>query len=369
VTAYYVGLMSGTSMDGIDAALVSFGDRTVAIHATHTLQYPPELKAALLAAIREPLDVPLDPSGDLDLRVGECFRDAARAVIESARVDPADIVAIGSHGQTLRHQPGAAKPFSLQIGNAKIIASGNRISTVSNFRQADIAAGGQGAPLVPPFHQWLFSSTDSDRVVVNIGGIANITILRADGSDVIGFDTGPGNGLMDAWIGHHLGKPYDQNGQWSASAPVIQPLLEQFLDDPYFELRPPKSTGFEYFNLRWLQGFKVGRFDPVEVQATLCELSAASIAGAIARYAATTREVFVCGGGSHNDELMRRLRRNIPGAEISSTAAVGLDPDWVEAVAFAWLAMRTMRGETGNLPSVTGASHKVVLGDIHSARP
>lgn len=367
MTDYYVGLMSGTSMDGIDAALVSFGDRNVSVHATHTQQYPQELKAALLTAIREPLDVPLDPSRDLDRRVGECFRDAARAVIESSRVDPADIVAIGSHGQTLRHQPNAAKPFSLQIGNAEIIAGGNRITTVSNFRQADLAAGGQGAPLVPPFHHWLFGTTESDRVVVNIGGIANITILRADGGDVVGFDTGPGNGLMDAWIGHHLGKPYDQNGQWSASAAVIQPLLEQFLDDPYFELHPPKSTGFEYFNFRWLQGFNVDRLDAAEVQATLCELSAASIAEAIAKYAATTREVFVCGGGAHNDELIRRLSRNMPGAEVSSTATVGLDPDWVESVAFAWLAMRTMRGETGNLPSVTGASHKVVLGDIHSA--
>lgn len=367
MTAYYVGLMSGTSMDGIDAALVSFGDRHVAVHATHIGRYPQELKAALLAAIREPLDVPLDQSGDLDRRVGECFRDAAQTVIGSAGVDPADIVAIGSHGQTLRHQPNAAIPFSLQIGNAEIIASGNRITTVSNFRQADIAAGGQGAPLVPPFHRWLFGSTETNRVVVNVGGIANITVLRADGTDVIGFDTGPGNGLMDAWISHQLGEPYDQNGQWSASAPVIQPLLEQFLDDPYFELRPPKSTGFEYFNYGWLQGFNVGRFDAAEVQATLCELSAASIAGAIAKYAATTREVLVCGGGAHNDELIRRLSRNMPGAEVSSTATVGLDPDWVESVAFAWLAMRTMRGETGNLPSVTGASHKVVLGDIHSA--
>ena len=367
MTAYYVGLMSGTSMDGIDAALVSFGDRNVAIHATHTEHYPQELRAELLAAIRESLDVPLDPSGDLDHRVGECFRDAARAVIESACVNPDDIVAIGSHGQTLRHQPDAAKPFSLQIGNAGIIASGNRITTVSNFRQADIDAGGQGAPLVPPFHEWLFGSPESDRVVANIGGIANITILRADGSDVIGFDTGPGNGLMDAWISHHLGEPYDRNGRWSASAPVIESLLEEMLNDPYFARRPPKSTGFEYFNLRWLRGFNVGRFDAAEVQATLCELSAASMAGAIAKYAATTREVFVCGGGSHNDELMRRLRRNMPGATVSSTASVGLDPDWVEAVAFAWLAMRTMRGETGNLPSVTGATHKAVLGDIHSA--
>ncbi len=365
--AYFVGLMSGTSMDGIDAVLVRFGDRDVTIHATHTAQYPPALKQALLAAIRKPLDVPLDTSGDLDRRVGECFRDAALAVIDIAGIDRREIVAIGSHGQTLRHQPNAAKPFSLQIGNAEIIARGTRTTTVANFRQADIAAGGQGAPLVPPFHQWLFGSTASNRVVVNIGGIANITILRGNGSDVLGFDTGPGNGLMDAWIRHHREQTFDQGGLWAASGSVNRSFLERLLDDSYFDLPPPKSTGFEYFNLPWLQGIDVSGIAPADVQATLCELSAVTIANAIAKYSGDRHDVFVCGGGSHNTELMRRLRRNLPDAEVLSTAAAGLDPDWVEAVAFAWLAMRTMRGETGNLPSVTGASHKVVLGDIHSA--
>lgn len=359
--------MSGTSMDAIDAVLASFGDRKVAIHATHTEHYPQELKAALLVAIGEPLDVPLDPSGELDRRVGECFRDAARAVIESAQIDRAEIVAIGSHGQTLRHQPHAAKPYSLQIGNAEIIAKGNSVTTVSNFRQADIDAGGQGAPLVPPFHQWLFGSAESDRVIVNLGGIANITILRADGSDVLGFDTGPANSLMDAWVRHKLGEPYDQDGRWAASGSVIPSLLKQLLHDRYFERPPPKSTGFEYFNLHWLQEFDVGNYDAADVQATLSELSAATIASAIRTHATTTRDVFACGGGSHNNELMRRLRQDLPGTTVSNTASVGLDPDWVEAVAFAWLAMRTMRGETGNLPSVTGATRKVVLGDIHSA--
>jgi anhydro-N-acetylmuramic acid kinase len=358
--------MSGTSMDGIDAVLVSFDNNSVAIHATHSEQYPAELKEALLAAIREPLAVALDQSGDLDRRVGECFRDAARTVIERSDVNRQGIIAIGSHGQTLRHQPNAEEPFSLQIGNAAIIAAGNQTTTVANFRQADISAGGQGAPLVPPFHQWLFGSADSDRVVVNIGGIANITVLRADGSDVIGFDTGPGNGLMDVWIRHHLDQPFDQSGRWAAAGTVIAPLLEQMLDDPYFVLRPPKSTGFEYFNLAWLQRLDIGRYNAIDVHSTLCQLSAITIATAIQKYAADTREVFVCGGGAHNVELMRRLRQDLPEADVSSTAAVGLDPDWVEAVAFAWLAMRTINGQTGNLPSVTGARHKVVLGVIHS---
>jgi len=363
---YYVGLMSGTSMDGIDAALVSFGGASVDIHATHSEPYPQDLRDALLTAIREPLDVVLDPSGELDRRVGECFLDAALAVIEESGVSRREIVAIGSHGQTLRHQPNAVEPFSLQIGDAKIIAAGTGTTSVANFRAADIAAGGQGAPLVPPFHQWLFACADSNRVVVNIGGIANITVLPAGVSGVLGFDTGPGNGLMDAWVSRHLRKAFDHAGEWAASGIIIGPLLDDFCGDPYFQLRPPKSTGFEYFNPKWLRRFEVDHFDPADVQATLCELSAATIATAINEYTENTQEVFVCGGGVHNTELMRRLSHYLSTAVVSSTLAAGLDPDWVEAAAFAWLAMRTMNGESGNLPSVTGATHKVVLGDIHS---
>ena len=363
---YYVGLMSGTSMDGIDAALVSFGDASVTIHATHSGPYPKDLQDALLSAIREPLDFELDTSGELDRRVGECFRDAALAVIDKSKVSRQEIVAIGSHGQTLRHQPNAVEPFSLQIGDAKIIAAGTGTTTVANFREADIAVGGQGAPLVPPFHQWLFGSGDSDRVIVNIGGIANITVLSAGGLGILGFDTGPGNGLMDAWISQHQDKPYDQEGAWAASGSVVESLLAEFLGDPYFRLHPPKSTGFEYFNPNWLQSFDIDRFAAADVQTTLCELSAATIATAINESASNTGEVFICGGGVHNTELMRRLDQHLSAATVSSTQSVGLDPDWVEAIAFAWLAMRTMHGQTGNLPSVTGASHKVVLGDIHS---
>jgi anhydro-N-acetylmuramic acid kinase len=240
------------------------------------------------------------------------------------------------------------------------------LTTVANFRQADIQAGGQGAPLVPPFHQWLFHSADADRVIVNIGGIANVTVLPANGSDVIGFDTGPGNGLMDIWIKRHRDLSFDRDGGWAAGGSVIESLLEQFLGDPYFELQPPKSTGFEHFNREWLKRFDVDRFEAVDIQATLCEFSARSIAQSIDKHAGNSREVFVCGGGTHNRELLRRLRQQLPSMTVSSTASAGLDPDWVEAVAFAWLAMRTMNEQTGNLPSVTGATHKVVLGDIHS---
>jgi len=364
---YYIGLMSGTSMDGIDAALVSFDNPGVVIKATHSQAYSNELKDELLSAIRAPLDVQLDPSGDLHRRVGECFRDAALAVIDKSDVALKDIVAIGSHGQTLRHQPDADPPFSLQIGEAGIIASGSRITTVANFREADIAAGGQGAPLVPPFHAWLFQSEGADRVVANIGGIANITILPGDDSDVTGFDTGPGNGLMDVWIRQRRALPFDDLGQWAASGNVIDSLLEDFLDDPYFKLSPPKSTGFEYFNLEWIQRFDPDRFAAADVQATLCALTEKTIANAIRQHAPDTREIFVCGGGARNAELMRRLDQAEETLSVSTTLSLGLDPDWVEAVAFAWLARRTMNGQSGNLPSVTGATHEVVLGDVHAA--
>lgn len=363
----YVGLMSGTSMDGIDAVLVNFSASGVDIRASHSHSYPPALGKALRAAANQTLDVEIDVSGELDRQVGECFRDAALAVIDNSGVDPRAIIAIGSHGQTLRHQPNAAAPFSLQIGDADIIAQGTRITTVANFRAADIAAGGQGAPLVPPFHQWLFGRVKSpdERVVANIGGIANITILPANGSDVSGFDTGPGNGLMDAWTARNLQQPFDQDGRWAASGQLIEPLLLKMKSDPYFSLPPPKSTGFEYFNLPWAERFGLDEFAANDVQATLCELCTATLADAIKTHCTRATELYVCGGGAHNSELMRRLVRHLPETQVATTAAVGLHSDWVEAVAFAWLAMRTVEGKTGNLPSVTGASQAVMLGELH----
>jgi len=368
MTDRYVGLMSGTSMDGIDAVLVSFANRRVELHATHQQPYPEKLRAALRAAIRLPMDVDPDPDGVLDKQVGEQFLLAANTVTAVDKDSGhASALAIGSHGQTLRHQPKAAQPFSLQIGSPAIIATGTGITTVANFRSADIAAGGQGAPLVPPFHQWLFSSKTETRVVVNIGGIANITTLPRDDAAVTGFDTGPGNGLLDAWIRKRRGLAYDDNGDWAASGKVIDLLLDSMLNDGYFTMPAPKSTGFEYFNLHWLDPFDVQRLPAQDVQATLCELSARTIANSIKNSAPDADAIFVCGGGTHNQELMRRLSSHFSPLVVQTTHHAGLDPDWVEAVAFAWLAMKTLRGETGNLPSVTGASHMVVLGDIHSA--
>ncbi len=362
----YVGLMSGTSMDGIDAVLVRFLESSVDILATHSRPYPPDLQQALLVAIRKPLSEDLDTSGELHRRVGACFRDAALHVIAESGADRDSVRAIGSHGQTLRHRPNAKQPFSLQVGDADIIAAGTGITTVANFRQADIDVGGQGAPLVPPFHEWLLRSDTVNRVVANIGGIANLTILPADGADTTGFDTGPGNGLMDAWTRQHRGTAFDVDGDWAGSGTVINGLLQQMLCDPYFKLAAPKSTGFEYFNPHWLEQFQVQKYAAADVQTTLCELSVQSIADALRKHAQDAQQLFVCGGGVRNRTLMKLLQKALEGCEVLSTTQAGLDPDWVEAVAFAWLAMRTVNGQSGNLPSVTGASHKVVLGDIHS---
>ncbi len=360
----YIGLMSGTSMDGIDAALVRFGDASVELLATHSHPYPDTLRHALGRAVMTPPDEPIQDLGALDRQVGERFRDAAIEVLRAAGMDAAQVHAIGSHGQTVRHQPDGPHPYTLQIGNPDIIAQGTGIATVGDFRTADMAVGGQGAPLVPPFHDWLFGDVETTRVILNLGGIANVTILGA--GDVRGFDTGPGNTLLDAWTRHHRKVSYDRNGEWAGSGRCDKELLEQLLGHDYFRLEPPKSTGVEEFNLEWLRAFDVDRREPVDVQATLAELTARSVADHVRRYAGGATELYVCGGGVHNADLMARLRRNLPELSVAPTAKVGLDPDWVESVAFAWLAMRTMSGKTGNLPSVTGASRKVVLGEIHS---
>jgi anhydro-N-acetylmuramic acid kinase len=365
MTDYYIGLISGTSMDGIDAALVSFESAAAELHKTHEFQYPAELRIRLLDAIRSPQQCNVDDVGDLDQRIGACFLEAAIALAEKARVDLADIRAIGSHGQTLRHQPNAAHPFTLQIGDPSVIAAGTGVTTVADFRRADMARGGQGAPLAPVFHEFLFRVQGTHRVVLNIGGIGNITVLPADKSDTTGFDTGPGNTLLDAWIGRHLGEAYDKSGRWASSGSINEDLLQRLLADPYFKKVPPKSTGFEYFNLDWLDAAGAAALEPADVQATLCALTATSIANAIRDVAPDTSEVFVCGGGVHNDALMQSLGSVMPEIAVASTAETGMEPDWVEAATFAWLAMRTLNGQTGNLPAVTGASSAAILGAIY----
>jgi anhydro-N-acetylmuramic acid kinase len=362
---FYIGLISGTSMDGIDAALVRLQDSSLEVLQTREHDYPAELRQNLSVAILDPGIRTVDDVGSLHKEVGECFRDAANALLADAGMSRDKIAAVGSHGQTIRHEPNAEHPFSLQIGDPAIIAVGTGITTIADFRSADIALGGQGAPLVPLFHEWLFSQYGEDRVVLNIGGIANVSVLRGGAAGTTGFDTGPGNTLLDAWIRKHKDESFDRDGAWAATGTVNSKLLDRLLGDAYFSAAPPKSTGFEYFNLDWLEATGIDECKPVDVQATLSALSADSISAAIRNHAGNATDVFVCGGGVYNSDLMQRLGSGLPGVNVRTTESVGLDPSWVEAVAFAWLAMRNLQGLPGNLPSVTGASRPAILGTTH----
>jgi anhydro-N-acetylmuramic acid kinase len=279
-------------------------------------------------------------------------------------MSPAAIRACGCHGQTLRHRPDAG--YTLQIGNPALLAELTGISVVADFRSRDVAAGGQGAPLVPAFHAAVFGSDAAHRVIVNIGGIANLTDLPAHGA-VTGFDTGPGNVLLDLWIQRHLGKEHDQAGAWAQGGTVLAAPLAAMLAEPYFMRRPPKSCGRDLFNAGWLEKFSLGQAAPQDVEATLAELSARSIADAVEQYCPQADELYVCGGGAHNLAVLERLRRNLSQCQIATTAVLGIDPDWVEAIAFAWLAKQTLDGRPGNLAAVTGAGGERVLGAIYPA--
>lgn len=361
--------MSGTSMDGIDAGLFRIDARRCVTVATRSHPYPDELRRELERASRNPRECTVDLLGHLDHWVGECFGAAAERLVADSGAERAAIRAIGSHGQTIRHQPRAARPFTLQIGDPNLIAAVTGITTVADFRRRDLALGGEGAPLASAFHAWLMSDEHEDRVVLNLGGIANVTILPSKAGEVRGFDTGPANGLLDAWIRHERQEPFDAGGRWAASGRVLPELLQTLLADPYFEAAPPKSTGFEHFNLAWVQAAltRVQPPAPGDVQATLAALSATSIADAIRQHAPATRRVLACGGGVHNDDLLRRLREALDTVPVETTAAAGVEPGWVEAATFAWLAKRCLDGEPGNLPSVTGAVRSTVLGAIYPA--
>jgi len=363
----YIGLMSGTSMDGIDAALVRFSGERVELLAARQHPWPAGLITAI-RALAESGQATLDALGEVDAAAGEAFADAVQALLQQAGVSADAINAIGSHGQTLRHGPTAAHPYSLQIGDPSRIAQRTGITTVADFRRRDIAAGGQGAPLVPAFHQALLRLPGEDRVVLNIGGIANITLLPGDpGRHVAGYDTGPGNCLLDRWMALHRGAPYDSGGDWAAEGQLLPELLFRLLDDAYFRQPPPKSTGPEYFSLDWLRRRLPEGLAAQDVQATLAGLTARSIADAIRADLPDCQRLLVCGGGVHNRRLMLLLDIELPDLQIESTAAHGLDPDWVEAMAFAWLARQTLAGLPGNLPAGTGAEAAVVLGAIHPA--
>lgn len=368
---YYLGLISGTSADGIDAALVRFdGGGTAPLQAelvaARTLPWEPEVRARLVWLGQGGALDSLDELGELDARVGEAFADAALAILGDAKIAPSRVTAIGSHGQTVRHRPYAAHPFSLQIGDASRIVERTGITTIADFRRRDIAAGGHGAPLLPALHHALLHDPGEHRAVLNLGGIANLTLLPASGA-VRGFDTGPANALMDLWCHEHTGRPYDEAGAWGATGQADDALLDRLLGDPWFAQPPPKSSGREHFQRSWLAPHLRDGLAAVDVQATLRELTARTIADALRASQPDTRRLLVCGGGVHNPALMGSLRQAMPDVVIASTAESGLDPDHVEAMGFAWLARQTLHGKPGNLPTVTGAAGPRILGAIHRA--
>lgn len=372
----FLGLISGTSADGIDVALVRFdGDAADArcdlvLGRTHPWDEP--LRTRLVALGQGGDATSLDEIGTLDAQVAIAFSEAALALLDAAGVAPRDVTALGSHGQTVRHRPLAAVPFTWQLGDPNVIAERTGITTVADFRRRDVAAGGQGAPLLPALHAALLRSAVEDRAVLNLGGIANLTLLPGDGA-VRGFDTGPANALMDAWCARHTGAAFDAGGAFAARGTLDAALLDALLADPWFDAPPPKSTGREQFHLDWLQARLEnaspgdGMRRPEDVQATLLELTAATVADALQAAQPATRRVLACGGGVHNPRLLQRIAARMPGAVVESTAMHGVDPDFVEAMGFAWLARETLAGRPGNLPAVTGARGPRVLGAIHPA--
>lgn len=364
----YIGLMSGTSLNGVDAVLLALDNKQLKLIQTHSEPFPADLYAALQQLIITQ-QTSLAQLGTIDHQLAVIYSTAVKKLLHTVGIAAAKIRAIGCHGQTIYHQPDGAERNSLQLGDPSFIAETTGISVVADLRRRDMAAGGQGAPMVPAFHAAAFRSAESDRVILNIGGIANITILPRDSnSPITGFDTGPGNTLLDQWTQRQRDLAFDQNGEWSATGNVIGSLLERLLADPYFAKAPPKSTGREYFNLSWLEQHIVASEYPVQdVQATLLELTCQSIAHAINEYAKDATEVFVCGGGAHNPRILQRLSQLLMPASVSTTTTLGVQPDWVEAAAFAWLAKQTMHKQPGNLMSVTGAKRPVILGGIYQA--
>ena len=355
-------------MDAVDCALVDFADNTPRLVASVRTPWPAMLRERLLQAAG---GAPLDATqfALLDTETGEFFADAIKRILVKERIAAGQLDAIGCHGQTVAHSPDSAPRTTLQLGDANVIAERTGVTTINDFRRRDMAAGGQGAPLAPAFHAAFLHNPLENRVVLNLGGIANVSVLPADPAQTtFGFDTGPANCLMDTWAREHIGKDFDADGNWAASAQPDSRLLADLLNEPYFERPPPKSTGTQHFSSAWLQtrlnstqGLPAAR-----VQATLMALTCQTVADAISRHATDTDRILVCGGGVHNTTLMQGLRR-LSGLPVESTATYGIDPDWMEAMAFAWLAQRTLSGKPGNLPAVTGALGPRILGAIHPA--
>lgn len=362
----YIGVMSGTSLDGVDVVLAAIDERMVAQQASYSHPIPIEIKNAILGMCQGQ-QVTLAQVGELDTRLGILFGEAIVALLAKAGISADEVTAIGCHGQTVWHQPKGDATFSMQLGDNNRIAAITGITTIGDFRRRDMAYGGQGAPLVPAFHQALLADPAERRMILNIGGIANLSLLLP-GQPIRGYDTGPGNMLMDAWIWRHRALPYDKNAEWANEGRVNLTLLQQMLSDPYFAEPAPKSTGREYFNIAWLekQLTRVHALAPEDVQATLAELTSVTIAEQV-QLAGGCDRLMVCGGGARNPLVMARLSAMLPGTEVCTTDTFGISGDDMEALAFAWLAFRTLSGKSGNLPSVTGASRETVLGAIYPA--
>lgn len=357
-TDLYIGLMSGTSLDGVDAVLADCGALPPKLLATHYFPYSRDLSARLLALQKKGCDE-LHHAALIGNEIVMLYNRAVEAVLEKAGVTREAIQAIGCHGQTIRHNP--LDGYTLQLGNPALLAELSSISVVADFRSRDMAAGGQGAPLVAAFHEAVFRSPDVHRIILNIGGIANVTDLNP-ASITKGFDSGPGNMLLDAWVQRHTGRVFDENGKWASRGHLIPRLLNALLAHPFLDLVPPKSCGREQFNIGWLESNLGGGEPAQDVQATLLEFSARSIAIAIERWCGEAEELVVCGGGAHNETLLKRLSALLPRTRIVTSDVLGIGADWVEALAFAWLARQTLHGLPGNLPSVTGARGARILG-------
>ena len=370
----FIGLMSGTSLDGVDVALVAFTEQKTQMLHSHFLAYPAALRAQVLA-LQHPTENELENTALIGNALAKIYAEAVNQLLVDAQLSSNQIVAIGCHGQTIRHRPGFEDGigFTLQIGNAALLSELTGITVISDFRSRDIAAGGQGAPLVPAFHQAVFADKQINRAIINIGGIANITYLGNSenfsnkSNGVYGFDSGPGNMLLDAWIKQHKNLDYDANGDWASTGQVIPSLLSDMLAEPYFALLRPKSTGRDLFNQIWLQEklLATTTLRPQDVACTLVALTAHSIYNALTQHCGEFNEVYVCGGGAHNRLLIELLQTLLGETKCDSTESLGIGADWVEAIAFAWLAKQCINKKTANLAEVTGAKGPRILGAIY----
>ena len=364
----YIGLMSGTSMDAIDTAIVQFVENTPNVLAYRELTIGEDIKAAVR---RIHAATSIEEVTGCDARMGHLFADSVLQMLNEANLSANEITAIGSHGQTVLHLPDDIYPRTLQIGDPNIIAYQTGITTIADFRRMDMAAGGQGAPLAPAFHETAFRLSGTDRIILNLGGIANITLLPSDPNDEIsGFDTGPGNGLLDDWNQQQNATEMDRDSEWAATGNLNARLLESFLGDPYFNLPAPKSTGRDYFNLDWLNRHlnEHGQnLEPEDIQATLLQLTIENIAIAIEHQPLNAPEIYACGGGARNRRLMNGLKERLKNSTVTDTSALGLDPNAIEAITFAWLAKQTIEARSGNNPSVTGAHTPQILGGIYQS--